>query len=59
MISRAQVNILIDFQDALIKSLTPDQYDTWMSYTETCTDGDIIDGINDLMTFMDTNELPA
>lgn len=59
MMNRAQVNILIDFQDALIKSLTPAQYDTWMGYTETCTDGDIVDGITDLISFIDTNELPA
>lgn len=57
--TRHQAEILVETLDALIESLTPFQKNRWLEYTETCTDGDVLDGINDLMHYINTGKLPT
>ena len=48
-----QVNILITAQQQLIDSLPSSLRNKWYDYCETVTDGDVVDGLNALINFID------
>jgi len=56
--SPTQVDFLIECQQKLIDSLTEDQSEIWFKYCETCTDGDVLDGIVGLCEFIEYGNLP-